>query len=84
MLGHQLAASFTLVTPEIWFTSLPLHLALLAVAPLSLPALPINSILLSLRLRGIKFDILTPNQHIKSSLEHLIDGIFKKLVLSHI
>ena len=28
---------------------------------------------LSLRLRGIKFDIFTPNQHIKSSLEHLID-----------
>jgi hypothetical protein len=28
---------------------------------------------LRLRLRGIKLDILTPNQHIKSSLEHLID-----------
>jgi hypothetical protein len=33
----------------------------------------LNSIPLSLRLRGIKFDILTPNQRKKSSLEHLID-----------
>jgi hypothetical protein len=44
----------------------------------------LNSIPLSLRLRGIKFDILTPNQHIKSSLELLMDWIFKKLILGHI
>ena len=39
---------------------------------------------LSLRLRGIKFDILAQDQHIKQSLAQLMDRISEKLVLAHV
>jgi hypothetical protein len=44
----------------------------------------LNSIPLSLRLRGIKFDILAQDQHVKPSLAQLMYRISEKLVLAHL
>ena len=44
----------------------------------------LNSIPLSLRLRGIKFYFLAPDQHIKPSLTQLMDRILVKLFLANI
>ncbi len=39
---------------------------------------------LSLRLRGINFDILAQHWHIKPSLSQLMDRILEKLILANI
>ncbi len=44
----------------------------------------LNSIPLSLRLRGINFDILGQDQHIKPSMAQLMDQILEKLILAYI
>jgi len=42
-----------------------------------------NSIPFSLRLRGINFDILAQDQHIKPSLLQLMEQILEKLLLAN-